>query len=235
MNFVKTADGAHTLYSDRFGEHYHSVQEGALIESFEKHARPAIGIVGFEDKAEINVLDICFGLGYKSLCLINELERLSFKGKINIISLENDRELLAKLAKFEYPSELAIYSKIISEIAKNFCYEDKKVSMQIIINRAERAVKLMEESFDIMFQDPFSVLKTPELWSEEFFKDLYNLLRDDGVITTYSASELVRKRMKSAGFYLYAHNFTAKQKELRKGTIAVKTKLIGKDRICLPV
>jgi len=43
-------------------------------------------------------------------------------------------------------------------------------------------------------------VKNPELWTEEFFKDLYRLINLDGILATYSVSQSVRENLAAAGF-----------------------------------
>lgn len=60
-----TGDGSVGLYSEEFHDIYHSGY-GALTEAFEKFVCPLT-----VEKDKINVLDICFGLGYNSKAFLN--------------------------------------------------------------------------------------------------------------------------------------------------------------------
>jgi tRNA U34 5-methylaminomethyl-2-thiouridine-forming methyltransferase MnmC len=222
MRLVQTADNSVTLLNERFNESYHSQSEGALRETREKHVRPALRYAAASEK--IRVLDICFGLGYNSLCAIDE-----FCGQIEIVSPEIDRELIAYLPNLPYPEELSRYRPIVEKLSSDQRYEDDRLNVEILIGDAAEITQKLEGGCDIIFQDPFSVNKNPQLWSDGFFADLYRLLKDTGVLTTYSASHLVRARMKNAGFLLYAHPF-APESGLRKGTIASKTPIKELER-----
>ncbi|MDR0664907.1 MAG: hypothetical protein LBF86_05235 [Helicobacteraceae bacterium] len=217
MRLVQSADNSFTLFSERYGEHYHSVGEGALRETLEKHIRPAFAFAAIGEK--IRVLDICFGLGYNSLCAI-----ANHSGKIEIIAPEIDRELIVYLPNLPYPKELEGYRPIIDRVSKELRYKDDRVLLQVVLGDAAKLVQEQTDEFDVIFQDPFSIRANAELWSESFFADLFRLLKPSGVLTTYSASHIVRERMKKAGFLLYAHPFAA-DSGLRKGTIASKRAL----------
>jgi len=65
----QTADGSFTAYSEIFDEHYHSVKDGALKETLYKHIYPAFKLT--PKKESYKILDICFGLGFNSLCAAN--------------------------------------------------------------------------------------------------------------------------------------------------------------------
>ena len=59
---VRTRDGSFTIYSPEYNEHYHSLKDGALKESLYKHIIPAFEHV--QELSEVNILDICFGIGF---------------------------------------------------------------------------------------------------------------------------------------------------------------------------
>lgn len=60
-----TGDGSVGLYSEEFNDIYHSGY-GALTEAYEKFVSPLT-----VNKDNINVLDVCFGLGYNSKAFLN--------------------------------------------------------------------------------------------------------------------------------------------------------------------
>ncbi|MDR1911368.1 MAG: hypothetical protein LBQ52_03350 [Helicobacteraceae bacterium] len=217
MRLIKTVDNVFTLFSDRFNESYHSVGEGAMRETIEKHIRPAFTYAQIGDRAR--VLDVCFGLGYNALAALD-----FFGDEIEIVSPEIDKELIAYLPRHLYPIEFEKYRPMIAKIASDFYYKDDRVSIEVKIGDAADIIQELEGEFDVIFQDPFSIRNNGELWSEQFFAALYRLLRSTGVLTTYSASHLARTRMKNAGFFLYAHSFT-KESGLRRGTIASKIEI----------
>jgi len=63
MKKIITKDGSVTFKNESYDETYHSTS-GALEEAFEKFAKPC------NLKDGMNVLDICFGIGYNSLAAI---------------------------------------------------------------------------------------------------------------------------------------------------------------------
>ena len=65
---VLSEDGSFTAYSKEYDEHYHSTKDGALNESILKHVLPAFKIK--KNLEEINILDICFGLGFNTLATL---------------------------------------------------------------------------------------------------------------------------------------------------------------------
>ena len=210
---IKTEDNSNTLYSKEFDEAYHSVKDGALNETLNKHITPAFEII---KRDEVKILDICFGLGYNSLASILYSDK-----KLHIISPEIDRNLVESLRDFSYPKEFEPLKEIIESLSKNFFYKDERVKVEIIIGDAREYLKNSNEKFDIIYQDPFSPKKNPLLWTYEYFEEIKRVIKREGVLTTYSISSSIRYALYQLGFNLYTH----KSNSIRKGTIASLSKL----------
>ena len=86
---VLTKDGSYSLRSVFFQENFHSLL-GALDETKIKFTAPS-DLKRFKGKS-LNVLDICFGLGYNSASLLNEL--IKQKSYLNLYALEIDKNPL---------------------------------------------------------------------------------------------------------------------------------------------
>ena len=81
IKFLKTDDNSTGLYSENVKDIFHS-KCGALTEANEKFIEPIKILV--QRKSELNVLDICFGIGYNSKALLHSYPQI----KINIDALE---------------------------------------------------------------------------------------------------------------------------------------------------
>jgi len=86
---VLTKDGSYSLRSVFFQENFHSLL-GALEETKSKFTATS-NLQRFKGKS-LNVLDICFGLGYNSASLLDEL--IKQKSYLNLYALEIDKSLL---------------------------------------------------------------------------------------------------------------------------------------------
>lgn len=212
---VITADGSHTLYDKNFDECYHSVSDGALTETMLKHVIPAFEAV-CKDAKEINVLDICFGLGFNSLATIWYAKQNYPELKINVFSPEINADLVRSLKSFEYPNELKDLG-IIERISDDFYYDDGRYKIEVAIGDAREILSSGDKKFDIVYQDAFSHKKNPSLWTIEYFENIKMLLKQKAVITTYSKATPVRLALFNLGFYLYEHGSEA----IRSGTLAL--------------
>jgi tRNA U34 5-methylaminomethyl-2-thiouridine-forming methyltransferase MnmC len=202
-----TADGSCTLYSDKFQQHYHNRKDGAFYESITKHISPAFThLNNLQNIKEINILDICFGLGYNTLCTLYYIQQQNLNIKINIYSPEIDKRLLKTLVDFPYPDQLQPYKHIIKKLSCDFYYHSSDFNIEIFVGDArEYLKKLIDQSicFHIVYQDAFSSDVNSKLWSVEYFGDIYKLLCEDGIITTYSVATPVRLSMYQNNFLIY--------------------------------
>ena len=65
------------------------------------------------------------------------------------------------------------------------------------------AKQLQDNFFDAIFFDPFSPRSSPEMWSEEFFREMWRVMLPKAILATYSCARIVRDNMSKAGL-LYA-------------------------------
>ncbi|MBT4174577.1 hypothetical protein HOE07_02795 [archaeon] len=183
MQLVKTKDNSLTFHNKEYDETYHSIS-GALEESYKKFVGPS---KVSDNKA---ILDICFGLGYNSYAAIKTAKHLK------ITALENDKEILNLSQTINIDDKY----EIIKQLSKGFVYKDENYDLKLILGDARQTIKEIKDQFDIVFLDPFSPKKCPELWEVEFFKEIFNKMKPDSILTTYSCARIVRDNLQKAGF-----------------------------------
>ncbi|MCK5110752.1 MAG: hypothetical protein KAQ94_04450 [Arcobacteraceae bacterium] len=217
IEFIQTKDGSNTLYSQRFEQYFHSVKEGALNESLYKHIVPALQ--HHKNKNELNILDICFGLGYNTLATIYYIKKNNINIKLNIYSPEFDTELLHSLPNFQYPKEFLEFKYIIDKISQTFRYQDKNINIEVFNGDAREYIKTLS-NIHIVYQDAFSSDVNKSLWTKEYFNDIYKLLDKDAIITTYSIATPIRLSMYENNLFIYEY----KNDFTNRITIAMKNK-----------
>jgi len=136
-------------------------------------------------------LDICSGLGYNTASCI---ECLGDEVNIKIDMVEISLETLALTLLLEAPLESY---RIIQKSVEDKLYGDgnikcrhfeeevpENIRIDIHIDDARVAVGNLvdDKTYDAIFLDPFSPLKSPELYTVEFFRLLKSLLKPDGII-----------------------------------------------------
>jgi tRNA U34 5-methylaminomethyl-2-thiouridine-forming methyltransferase MnmC len=214
-----TADGSHTLFVPELNEHYHSTN-GALQESELVFIQNGLNHL-HQCIKDINLLEIGFGTGLNALLTV--LESKKQRRKINYVAIEPeplDNEILAGL---NYPvqiggTEAAGYFKKIHE--SNWDYPSFLSDYFIIskIHAKLEDVALREQQFHLIYFDAFGPDIQPELWTEAIFEKLYNCLKKDGVLVTYSCKGTVKRALKSVGFTLEKLLGPAGKREVLRAT-----------------
>ena len=219
---VLTKDGSITLRSHIFQENFHSL-EGALKETEIKFINPS-DLKRFNNRS-LNVLDICFGLGYNSASLFNNLIRQN--SFINWYALEIDKKPLdfsirnKSFQKLWHPKVL----KIFKELSKNSKYKDQSFVCDILWGDAREKIKNIPANikFDLIYLDGFSPQKCPQVWSVEFLSKVTQKLNPQGYLITYSCSAAIRRTLKDFGLNIFNIKPNLVSKNLwSNGTIAVK-------------
>ena len=121
-----------------------------------------------------------------------------------------------------------IYYKYISSSYKTAVNALKlfDFNFDLEIDDARQIVKNDSTLYNYVFLDAFTPAKCPCLWTTDFFKELYRLLHEDGMILTYSNSAAVRNAFINAGFYV--GKIFSESLNKFTGSIAVKNKSLIK-------
>ena len=213
-SIVLSEDGSYTAYSKEYDEHYHSTRDGALRESLTKHIIPAFKIK--QNEEELNILDICFGLGFNTLATIYYHKKNSLASKLNIYSPELDESLVKSLKEFTYPKEFDEFKNIILSLSENGYYDDGTLHVEIFFGDAREYVRRFKDKFHVVYQDAFSPAANPSLWTEEYFSEVKESMREDALLTTYSISLKTRLALYNNGFNIYINS----GEDFRDATVA---------------
>ncbi len=197
MPSIKTGDGSFTLYHPQYRQHFHSVA-GALTESKKKYIEPCRIKEHLETGENFSLLDIGFGLGFNA-CSAARLADSLDKGKLYIVSLEADRNVLQAAAMLpDHPAP-----EILKALEENGRWDSKKSCIDVIWGDAREAVATMKAKFDFIFLDGFSPDKNPELWTLDFVKRLRSLLKHNGFLASYCAAIPFRGALLKSGFRVF--------------------------------
>ncbi len=195
---IITSDGSSTIHLPEWNEQYHS-KHGAIQEA--KHVFIKSGLSLFMDK-KISILEIGFGTGLNSF--ITFLEAPKFNLNINYVGVEAYPVAAEEIEKLNYVSELiAIDSKhIFNQMHKQEWEIKNELTPSFTFTKRKQFFNEIKDtnSFDLIYFDAFGARVQPELWTESIFKTMFNALKNDGVLVTYSAKGSVRRAMQSVGF-----------------------------------
>jgi tRNA U34 5-methylaminomethyl-2-thiouridine-forming methyltransferase MnmC len=198
---VRSDDGSFTAYSSLFDEHYHSTKDGALNESLSKHVIPAF--TALPGRSELVILDICFGLGFNTLATLHYLREHAPETRVRIFSPEFDGDLVRSLENFPYPDVFAPLRDVMTSLSREGHYQDDGVEITLYIGDARNYLRECTERFDVVYQDAFSPVANPMLWTREYFADIAAHLKEEGVVTTYSTALKTRLALHENGLRVY--------------------------------
>lgn len=212
---TQTEDGSFSLYSENFQEGCHSFS-GARKET-ELHYLQGCKIQeGLSVKTELIVLEVGFGSG-----LGFEMTRELLKeghGRLRFISLEIDPELTRW--SFERLGLEASIEKLHSGMI--WTAKAEGYSLTVLVGNARTLLPLylkqFSPRFDAIYQDAFSPKRNPVLWTKEWFSLLKEYSNSDAILSTYSASNSIRKSLVEAGWILQkGESFGPKRASTRAG------------------
>jgi len=215
---ILTDDGSITFFSEGWKEHYHT-KTGARMEAQEKFVEPS-GLAAKLQISNLKLLDVCFGLGNNSLAAF--CAATGSKCRMAVTALEMDKRVVRSASQFFQCLETdpVNWRSVLSELHSHSSFITQNSSLSIRWGDARWLIQRLEtESFDIVFHDPFSSQHCPELWTVEFFQQLYRVMKPDGVLLTYSSALPVRGAMLEAGFLI---GETHPGHQMGDGTLAAK-------------
>lgn len=193
---ILTADNTETFLNEQIGESYHS-QTGAVEEALKKYAVPC-KIKELAKQGQLRILDVCFGLGYNSAMAVSVALEENPHCTIEVIGLEYDPLILEKIQEVNPPIPFFSQYKRLTPQATEF--KEGKVMIKVILGDARETVKqLAAEYFDAIFFDPFSPKTAPEMWQEQFFKEMWRVMKSSAILATYSCARMARDNMSKAG------------------------------------
>jgi len=197
-----TEDGSFTFFSEEFGEHFHS-RAGAKQEALQKFVQ-ATQLAHRAQQPTLRLLDVCYGLGYNTAAALETIAQVNPACQVELYGLELDASVpRAAIA----PALLAIWSPpvqaILRDLALNHDCQRATLKATLRLGDARQTIPtLCQQGFqaDVVFFDPFSPRRCPQLWTVEFFQQVAACLAPTGVLATYSRSASVRSALLAAGF-----------------------------------
>ena len=199
-------DSSETFFNTQYNEAYHS-KIGPILEAEHKFVKPSCLKELLTNKKKIEILDLFFGLGYNTGIALDYTHKISNSPDINFIAIEKDIEIINKIKYLQVPDWYIKWQNLLSNLSRGLSwqtpttiyFENNSITLHLdnVFNLID---KLPKRQFDIIFFDPFSHKTTPEFWEESFLSKVFNLLADNGTLTTYSGLKRVEKLATDLGF-----------------------------------
>ncbi|MFB0938365.1 MAG: tRNA U34 5-methylaminomethyl-2-thiouridine-forming methyltransferase MnmC [Candidatus Azotimanducaceae bacterium] len=195
---IITDDGSTTIHIPEWNEQYHSIH-GAIQEAYHVFIKKGLSL--FKNR-NASIMEIGFGTGLN--CFITYLEAEKYNLNIDYVGVEAYPISDEELRSLNYISELnATKNKEVFERIHSLSWNEKHVfSNDFSLTKRQQLFEDIDDEnrFDLIYFDAFGARVQPELWNELIFKKMYDSLRINGVLVTYSAKGSVRRAMQSVGF-----------------------------------
>ena len=199
-----TEDGSLTLYTPRFGEHYHSTH-GAVQES--RHIYTGFALKGrlatwHQDKERpLRLFEVGLGTGLNALltALIANKEQIP----IHYTSIEKyplPKEIFHHLSYEDVIGEGS--DELLRRLHESPWGEDVSITPFFTLHKVlgDLTDYVFPQALDVVYYDAFSPEAQPELWEERLFLSLYDAMNCQATLATYCAKGVVRRALQQAGF-----------------------------------
>jgi tRNA U34 5-methylaminomethyl-2-thiouridine-forming methyltransferase MnmC len=181
-----------------WNEQYHS-KHGAIQEAYHVFIKNGLET---HKKKSLSILEIGFGTGLN--CFITLLEAAKNNLKIEYTGIEAFPIQEDEILQLNYVSELEArnFSHKFEEMHLFPWNQKQQVHENFILTKRKQFIKDIDdvEKFDLIYYDAFGARVQPELWTEAIFQKMYNSLKNEGILVTYSAKGSVRRAMVAVGF-----------------------------------
>jgi tRNA U34 5-methylaminomethyl-2-thiouridine-forming methyltransferase MnmC len=228
FTLVTTEDGSVSCLDAETGELCHN-RAGAYTEALKNYIEPS-GLVKWARRTgEIQLLDACYGLGYNTWVLANELvKQLDSPFALSVVAIEKNPEILSFLPHvLEHPTfdplksktdlrehniyyrteECVNYTKGLTDRELNIVINvanGGRIEILFLLEDLRQSIPKLSPGYNTVFHDPFSPQKMPELWTADLFREYYKLLESRrGCLLTYSAAAAVRGGLQESGFQVH--------------------------------
>ena len=195
---ITTADGSKTISLDDWNEQYHS-KHGAINEAY--HVFIDQGLSACRQN-QIAILEVGFGTGLNALITLGESRKRNLKIKYTgVEAFPPSREEVEQL-NFTGDSRLSHLSQAFEEMHTSPWDVQVKLADDFILTKEKKDFMQISDvdAFNLIYFDAFGARVQPELWTADIFRQMFNALKDKGILVTYSAKGSVRRAMQEVGF-----------------------------------
>ena len=195
-----TSDGSTTIHLPEWDEQYHS-KHGAIQEAYHVFLRAGFDEIIKKNK-KISILEIGFGTGLNAF--ITFLEATEKRIKIDYVGIEAYPIAATEVVKLNYVKELkASKEQLVFDEMHALSWEEKHfVSEGFQLTKRKQFFEDIADKniFELIYFDAFGAKNQPELWTEDIFFRMYEAMKENGILVTYSAKGSARRAMQAVGF-----------------------------------
>lgn len=197
LDIERTADGSVTLYFNELDEHYHSVK-GAVAES--RHVYLGLGWDYYRMTHErMRVFEVGFGTGLNAALTALRSHEEGVMTDYHAVELYPLPGHLADLlASHQDPKYAEDFRAVNAAPWDN----QVQINPHFTLTKIKENLLTMDlpKNLDVVYFDAFAPEKQPEMWTEDVFRRIFDVMVEGGVLTTYCAKGDVRRLLEKVGF-----------------------------------
>ena len=213
-----TADGSHSIAVGSDGLAYHS-RHGAIQESQHVFIDAALHHRG-KSHQQHHVLEIGLGTGLNALMTWQSAERVPYS--IQYTAYELYPLERTEVEQLNYPEQLGPAESKEQLLQIHDCEWEvvHALSPHFQFCKHQQAFESIaaEAQYDLVYFDAFAPEAQPELWDTPLLEKMYRALKTGGILTTYCAKGVVKRRLKALGFTVEALPGPPGKREMTRAT-----------------
>ena len=122
--------------------------------------------------------------------------------KIHYTGVDAFPVIASEFTQLNYPELLAASSEVFKKLHLTPWGAPEIISKYFTLTKRKQFFSDIKakEKYHLIYFDAFGARVQPELWTESIFKAMYEALKFNGVLVTYSAKGSVRRAMQTVGF-----------------------------------
>lgn len=210
---VKTTLGVTSILSEETGEIMHN-PVGPWDEAHNLYINPsqlAVRMKAIEEEQKshplnaaygLSVYDVGLGAAGNALALLHNVYGDS-RCLVYISSFEIDISLLQ--FAYDHRGHFPFFEKFegaVRSLLETGQWQSQNVEWTLYQGSFLDTVGKAKHKANLVFYDPYSSKKNPEMWTQSCFEKLYEACSDDVLFLNYSRSTAVRGALLAAGFYV---------------------------------
>ena len=202
LSVVRTADGSDTIVFEGTKVSYHSML-GALKESRQVFVKNGLHFSMLRQAAiPLRIFEMGFGTGLNTLLTAMEAARTRRAIDYTVVEIAPLQPAIATSLNY---GGLLGQESLYKAIHESAWEEPVALSPNFtILKLRDDFLKLtdadLSEPYNLVYWDAFAPEDQPELWTEETFQRIADIMHPGGVLVTYCSKTTVRRALEAAGF-----------------------------------
>lgn len=197
---ILTSDNSHTIEIPELKVTYHS-RHGAIAESQHVFIEAGLNYYTSNHVTKVNILEMGFGTGLNALLTLIEKDQQDLF--VHYTAIEKFPISIGEAGILNYHRNLLKPGLREAFMEMHECEWSKDVLIKegFILKKVQTDLHqfIPSQKFNVIYYDAFAPAAQPELWTQDIFKKIADMMEDDAVLVTYCSKGEVRRAIQGAG------------------------------------